>query len=278
VRVEAAGRWSCAGRPARLLPVLLAAVLLPGCAARTFVQPAGPATPLADASAAWDAATQDCRAIRTYHQELRLSARIDGRGFPAVTVGLALDDTEQIGLGAFAMGQPLFRLGGTSDRAVLWLREGNRVVTGQAAAMVEALVGVGLGPERLLAIVSGCITRADAERAERVGELVRVFAGDTTVYLEAVDGGWRPRAGLFDRLVVDYQRYDAALPRRILIRSETGREPAVALTLQVEGELRLNPALDAGQVFTVQVPAGAVPASMEALRAAGPLGDAVSGR
>jgi hypothetical protein len=245
-----------------------------GCATRAFVRPAGPGVPVDDASAAWSEATRVCRDIRTYHQELRLSARIESRRFPGVTLGLALDSASRIGLGAFAMGQPLFQLGGTAERATLWLREGNRVVTGPAAEMVEALIGVRLGPERLLAIVSGCVTGdAAAATGERVGDLLAVTTGDTVVYLEAIEGRWRPRAGFFDRVAVDYQRYEAALPRQIAIASQPGHEPEVALTIRVEGDLRVNPALDPAQVFTVRVPDGAVAASLEALRAAGPLAD-----
>jgi hypothetical protein len=269
--------WLAAGRAAsaRLCGVALLVSLLAstiGCAARGFVRPVGPLTPLADADAVWAAATARCRAVRSYRAEIRLSGTLGPQRVRA-TLGLALGGQEQIGLAAFALGTTIFQLGGDTKEAVLWLREDNRVVRAPAGELVEALIGVRIDPPRLLAIVSGCLTaQGGASGAARVGELLRVTAGDAVVYLTATEQGWQPRAGEFDQMLIDYRRIEAGVPRELAIRSDPGRQPAVSLVLRVQDDLQINPALEVQQSFRVAVPPEAVPATIDQLRAAGPLG------
>src|SRR5262245_33758879 len=83
------------------LSILFSLLLPSACATtRAFVRPAGPATPLADASGIWRSATAACRAARAYRGEVRLSGRINGERIRSATLGLAVDDTGRVGLEA----------------------------------------------------------------------------------------------------------------------------------------------------------------------------------
>jgi hypothetical protein len=190
-----------------------------------------------------------------------------------VTLGLGVDSTGRLAFEAQVMGSSVFRFGGTTASARLLLRRDNpeRVITGPAGEIVEALIGVRLDPARLLAVLAGCVaTSADAMAAERLGALIQVTTTDAVVFLSDEGTGWRPRAGAFEQLLVDYRRVEAGYPREIVITSDAGRTPSVNLSIAVRS-VDINPAFT-GAEFNVTVPARAVPASLDDLRAAGPLG------
>src|SRR6187401_1721053 len=95
-----------------MVSLSLALVALSACATtRGFVRPIGPATPLVDRTAVWQAATAACRSVRAYRGELRLSGRVAGERVPSVTLGLAVDASGRLGFGTEFR---LFRLGGTA--------------------------------------------------------------------------------------------------------------------------------------------------------------------
>jgi len=218
----------------------------------------------------WQAATAECRSVQSYRGELHLSGKVAGERIRSVTLNLAVDATGQVGFETQVMGSSILRLGGSTANATLFLRADNRVVRGPAGEIVEALIGVRLAPARLLAVLAGCVaTSLDATAAERLGALVQVTLPDATVFLSDDERGWRPRAGVFEQLLVDYQRVEAGYPRQIVITSEPGRSPSVSLSIAVRS-LDINPVFT-GREFIVDPPAGAVPASLEDLRAAGPL-------
>jgi len=238
---------------------------------RGFVRPTGATTPLTDHAGAWQAATAECRGVQSYRGDLRLSGKVAGERIRSVTLGLAVDATGRLGFETQVMGSSIFRLGGTTANATLLLRADNRVVRGPAGEIVEALIGVRLDPARLLAVLAGCVaTSLDATAAERLGAFVQVTLPDATVFLSDDGRGWRPRAGTFEQLLVDYQRIEAGYPHQILITSEPGRSPSVSLSIAVRS-LDINPVFT-GAEFHVTPPDGAIPISLDELRAAGPLG------
>jgi hypothetical protein len=254
--------------------VAIVSTALGACAStRPFVRPAGPASPLLDRTAVWQPATATCRAVRAYLGELRLSGKVDGQSVRSTTLPLAVD-AGRLGFAAQGpFGSSVFQFGGTTANATLFLRGDNRVVRGPAADIVEALIGVKLDPSRLLAVLAGCVaTGTEATAAERFGSIVQVSTGDAMVFLVEQAGTWRPRAGTFDGLFVDYLRAEGGYPREIRITSEPGRSPAVDLTIAVRS-LEINPVFTDAE-FKVSVPPQAVPASLDELRAAGPLGRA----
>ena len=174
----------------------------------------------------------------------------------------------------------LFRLGGTADKAVLLLRDQNRIATARPDEILEALIGVPVSPPRLLAIVSGCVTTTEPlERADRHNQVLEIVTADATVYLTPAGGGWQSRAGRSGPstplgagdVLVDYGTFVNGLPRDIRIASSTSGKAAVSLDLRVQAvqtNVPLDPAL-----FRVTIPEGATSISLEELRQAGPLGE-----
>lgn len=236
--------------------------------------PVGPAAPFPEATAAWTSVTRECRDVRTYQAQLAVSGRIGTQRVPGLTVGLALDATGNIGMEVRVGGPPLVNLAGPAAQATLVLHDDRRVVTAPAEQLVEALVGVPLGPRRLLALLTGCVsTDLQPAAAELVDGMARIRTSDATVYLSQAEGAWRLRGGEFDGLVADYRMVNARplWPARIEVRSLPDRSPRVALTLRVVEFDVDNPRFDPA-VFRVNVPDAAVVTSIEALRDSGPLG------
>jgi hypothetical protein len=216
--------------------------------------------------------------VTTYQAQLRVSGRVAGRRIPGLTVGLALDASGRIGMEFRVGGPPMLNLAGSADRATLLLHEQGRVVTAPAADIVEALVGARLGPARLLALLTGCVS-SDPTLTEAgvADDLVVVTTPDAVVYLARTERegqgerAWRVRAGEFEGLLADYRPFESTWPSEIDVRSDTGRSPRVALALRVVefdvNSPRFNPA-----VFSVVVPDRAVATSLDELRDSGPLG------
>lgn len=235
------------------------------------MRPTGPPQPAPGADAAWQQATTLCGEVGAYRGELQMTARLDGSRIPRVRLGMAIDGNDAIGLEARVVGSPVFTLGGAAGSATLWLREGNRVIRAPAADIIEALIGVPLAPARLLALLSGCVsTDLAIGAAERYGDLVRIETSDAAVYLERREARWTTRAGEFGPFLVDYRRVEEGWPRALTIASRAGEVPAVSISLDVR-DFTVNPVLPPA-LFIVSVPPGAEPASLEELRASGPLG------
>jgi hypothetical protein len=241
------------------------------CAGRLLVRPSGPGAPAPDGAAHWAAVVSACRNVRSYRARLGLSGTVANRhipGFASAVLGLAVTATGEIGLEARVSGQLVFTMAGTADHARLLLVDDQRVVDAPAAAMVDALIGVPIGPARLLAILAGCVSTSDTmDEAARYDDVLRVVSGDTTIFLEDRDGVWRVRAADAPGLRVDYQAVENGRPQRIAVRSAPDAEPRVSLVLRVD-EAEINRALPPA-VFTVRVPDAATPMSIEELRASG---------
>ena len=120
-------------------------------------------------------------------------------------------------------GSSFFTLRGRGEAATLVLSQERQVVTGRVDEILDALAGLPIGPERLLAVLTGCLSLAPATTGERVGPFVRVTGPDAVVYLTRASGPWRVRAGTFGSLSVDYATRDGAWPSQIVLRSVAGR-------------------------------------------------------
>jgi hypothetical protein len=251
--------------------VLIALALAAGaCAPRAFVRPSGPALPAPDAATIWLDASAACRGLAGVQAALGLTGRVRDQRIPGLagaTLYVAVSSVGDIGLEARVSAQLVFKLGGNAARATLYLPADNRVVVAPAADIVDALVGVRLGPERLLATLGGCVSRASTvDRAARYGQVLEVTTPDATVFLEQRAGVWTPRAGFADDLTIDYRRRGEAI-REVALQSAPGRQAGVAISLQVK-QLDLAPAL-APELFAVIVPEDARPMSLEELRSSG---------
>ncbi len=232
-----------------------------------FRPPAGPGLPAPEAPQAWEQATKTCRAAKNFVAALRVSGRTETDSFPAISVDAAVDDQGSIFLSATHTGQSLFLLAGGGDRATLWLRKDNRAVTDAPEAIIDAMLGVGLKPARLLAVLTGCAARSlDVKQAERYGRLLRVETADAIVYLQQQQAGWRTHAAQVDGFTVEYEREGTSVPQRILITADPGRPPA-RLDVRVS-QAELNGTLDAKIFIPPAGAAAADPLSLDELRRA----------
>jgi len=252
-------------RRARGLSVLLATLLTAGCAGGRFVRPAGAAAPFPEGVALWEQLSQPCRDVSSAQTQLRVSGQIGRDRFPGLTTGLAVD-AGRLAIEARHSSRRIFSLAGDTTEAVLLDHMQGRVVRGAAADIVEALVGVRLTPERLLAVLSGCVSpRPLATAADRIGALARLTTADSTIYLTQQGGQWRLRAAEFGDIVADYRRVDVGRPLEVELRSGLD----IRLTVRVIEFVR-NPQLPAG-LFRLAVPDTFTPTSVETLRTDGPL-------
>ncbi len=173
-----------------------------------------------------------------------------------------------------AFGRPIFVLAGRDDRATLLLTRDDRVVRdARPEAIVEALTGVALAPSELLAAVAGCGLGASAPANGRSfgGDWAAVDAGQGTTYLRRIENRWRVGAVVRGPLTILYADFAGGLPGAVHIRTGTVAD----ITLRVS-QLEINTTID-DKAFDIEVPADALPLSVEELRRAGPLGDRSGG-
>ncbi len=177
-------------------------------------------------------------------------------------------------------GGPFFIMVGEPQRARLLLVRDRRLVDADApGALLDALVGIALGPDDLRAMLSGCLAASlDPASARAYGdEWIRVdLAGDGLVYLRRAGAGWVVAAGTYRGLDVQYGDLTGAVPARVRIRtaqdsSAEGAAPHVDLTAEVT-QVEINGDLPADRLLTINVPPGTTPMTLDELRRSGPLG------
>ena len=246
------------------------------CAGPRFVLPTGAGAPAPAAPAAWADATARCRGAQTFSSELRISGRAGTRSLRRATVFAGLTSTGQIRLEAPApFGRAAFILTASGGDATLVTRD-NQVLTAPPEQIVEALIGVALGPKSLLTILSGCgLSDGPIEDAVMYPSLLAVRTAEGRAFLQSLADHWRIVAVEREGLVIEYQ-HDASRsevwPRELRLRSEAGRTPPVTLSI-AQSQIEVNVAL-AASAFTANVPANATRLTIDDLRSAGPLGSA----
>ena len=252
---------------------LVASSLAGACAHATFVVPTGPGEPAPDAASAWTSASAGCADIQAFVAGARASGKVGAQRVWPVSLEVAVTMSDSIYLGATAAGNSLFVLAGTGNRAALWLRHDDRVVTATPAQIMEAVVGVALTPRQLLGMVSGCVTQsAEVAGAVRHRDLISMRTAEGRVYLSQVAGQWQVRAATTDAFTVEFARRTGRQPEDVWITStRTGSLPA-SLHLTIS-----DPQANAPIPPTVfQLPPAASSAqsmTLEELRAAGPWKD-----
>jgi len=244
-----------------------------GCAPKLTPLPGGPGTPVADYAAAYAAATERCRGVRTYAGVLDMSGRAgDTRIRGRVDAGFAASGLIRLEgrPPALAFGRPIFVLVGRPDDATLVLPRDDRVLTGASSeAIVEALTGVALTADELRAVVSGCglgVVEPTAGRAYESG-LVALDTGGSTTWLRNSGGAWRPFATIRGPLEIRYEEFEGTYPTRIRIRTapvNSGMQTDITLRASdVDINTELGP-----EVFREPVPDSAIPITLEELRRA----------
>ena len=241
------------------------------CAPRVRLElPTGAGTPLTDLATAERAARTSCRTHPAITADLRLSGRIDGeRVRGTLQLGVTREAVRLEGLAPF--GAPVFVLAAQPGSAVLLLPRETAVARGTSALeLLDAVVGVALTPQDLLAMVSGCgvaewsvsggatfsggWTRLDLDQARTLW--LRTAADGTPLLVAAHDGRWR----------IEYTRTSADWPTAIRLRAagsggESSRTDAILALDAPEAMARLPEG-----ALEVEIPDGAREVALADLR------------
>ena len=256
---------------------LIATLLASACGTPSVTLPSGSGTAFPGAVDAFHEAVQACQSVKTLSASLslsgragstKLSARVDA-GF-AAPGRLRLEGFPKINFG----GKPFFILVANGSDATLVLTRDGRVLRGAApAAIIEALTGIALEPDEMRGLVAGCAL-ADGEPSEgRTFDRgwASVQAGAAAVYLRQIDAHWRVAGARRGSLAIEYSDFTAGRPAAARLRTTPATHVAAAdLSIRIS-QLETNGTLQ-DAVFSVEVPKGATPLTLEELRRAGPLG------
>jgi outer membrane lipoprotein-sorting protein len=248
-----------------------AIVALSACATKRLDLPSGAGAPMADAASAYETAIKECRGVRTLSATLGLSGKAGSTSLRG-NVDAGFEAPDKIRLeGRHPLGRPVFILVATGPQATLYLPRANRVLRNVAAAeIVEALVGLPLGPAELRALVSGCgFGAADPAGGRSYAEgWAAVDTAGAITYLRQQEGRWRVAAAAKPPLSIVYGDFLSGRASTLRLQS-TGKPPA-NLSVRLS-DVNINVTLGS-DVFAVEVPPGAGPLTLDELRRSGPLG------
>jgi hypothetical protein len=253
-----------------VLTVLAANACAPG--ARRMALPAGAGTPTTEFAAPFAEAAARCREIVSLQAELGLSGhagrqRLRGR----VLAGFATGAMRLEGVAPF--GSPAFIFVADTSQGTLLLPRDHRVLQGATPSdMLNALIGVPLGPDDLRAVLSGCIVAAgEPKTGHQYGPdwLSIDVAPSSVLYLQRQASGWRIVAGRYAGLDMEYPKLGPAHPEQIVIRSAAAD---VELTIGLN-QVEVNGDLPQDALVDVKIPPGTQPITIDELRRAGPLGE-----
>jgi hypothetical protein len=222
-----------------------------------------------------DEATAGCRGVLTLQAELAISGRA-GRDKLRGRVIAGFERPAAMRLEAVApFGPPAFILVSRAGSASLLMPRDRRFLADAAPeAVIEALTGVSLAPDDLLAMLAGCLTnqrKAVAARAYADGWAAVDGADSTTIYLRHEARGWRIVAGTRGPLGIEYGDSTAAGPSRVRLRL-AGDDGSVTTDLSIAlSQVETNTSIDP-RAFTLRAPDGSVPLTLDELRRSGPLG------
>ena len=250
-------------------------MLLSACAARTITFPTDTGTAFPDFAAVHERLAQGCSGVRTLTSELALSGRAgDQRLRGRVVAGFARPASMRLE-GVAPFGPPVFILAAHGGGATMLLPRENAVLQNATAEdILGALTGVALAPADLMATLTGCVEpspRATAGRIHPGGWASIDLQGGATVYLRRAGNAWQIRGARRGDWSIEYAAWQGTFPSTVRLQSRAA-PPPVDLTVSL-GQLEVNTDVDPA-AFTVNVPPGASPLTIDALRANGPLGDA----
>jgi outer membrane lipoprotein-sorting protein len=272
---------------ARLIVVVLAAVVASSCAAPLLNLPVGPGAPAPDAREVLAGATNACRAVSSMTADASVGGSAGGRRLRArLSLGVQAPASARLeAVGPFA--RPVFTLAASGNTATLLLHDDNRILDGAPPqAVLEALTGVPLDAAALRDALTGCTSEvADPNAGEapglravegrQVGDDWRVIQdGTQAIYLNR-----NPRTGPW-RLVAtvhrpadapewraEYRDFVDGLPKTVRLVSGDSNRFNLRLELR---DVELNPKLPA-EAFEVRIPPSARPITLDEVRRVGPL-------
>ena len=233
--------------------------------------PSGAGTVMTDYLPALSSARALCVDTRTFQAELGLSGRAAGQRLRGrIHAGLVPGALRLEGVAPF--GSPVFILVADGAHGTLLLLRDRRVLKDAPPEdILNALVGIKLGPDDLRSLLTGCVSAAaEPVAARRYGDdwIVVEMAGGGASYLRRRMAGWQIVAGRYGGLEIDYTAFVNGRPSQIALR---GRGTGLDLMLAVD-QVMLNVDLARAELVAVNVPPGLLPLSLEELRQAGPLG------
>ncbi len=249
------------------LSILLLTIGLAACGQPRVALPGGTGTPAPDFAQTYAQARAACDSVRVLQAELGLSGRAAGQRVRGrVLAGLVPGALRLEGVAPF--GAPVFILVADGARGTLLLSRERRVVPDAAPEeILNALVGIRLGPDDLRAMLAGCVRAAGepaGARAYGADWLAVDLAAGGTVYLRRIGNAWRIVAGRYGGLEIDYPAFQGDRPSQVVLR---GTDLSLALTL---GQVEVNGDLPRDQLVALTIPDGVAPLSLEQLRRAGP--------
>lgn len=243
------------------------------CAARSpLTLPTDPGTPFPDFAQVHSQLTTACAGVRTMTAELGLSGRAGDQGLRVrVVAGFERPSSMRLeGIGP--LGRRVFTLAAGSQSATLLFEGEARVLRNEPPeAILAALTGVNLAPADLQAILTGCVVPAPKPTAGRIhgnGWASIDLEGGSVVFLRRQGDQWQPAAARRNGWQIEYPQWQGRFPQAVRLRSQSAAV-AVDLTTTIS-QLETNVDIDAA-AFTVNVPAGAAPLTLDELRQAGPL-------
>jgi hypothetical protein len=252
------------------LSILLLTISLAACGQPRVTLPGGAGTPAPDFAPAHAEARAACENVRSLQAEIGLSGRAAGQRMRGrVLAGLVPGALRLEGVAPF--GAPVFILVADGARGTLLLARDRRVVTDAAPEeILNALVGLRLGPDDLRAMLAGCVRAAGestAARAFGADWLAVDLAAGGTVYLQRIASAWRIVAGRYGGLEIDYATFQGSRPSQVVLR---GADLNLVLGLN---QVEVNGDLPRDELVALKIPEGVAPLSIEELRRAGPLGE-----
>jgi hypothetical protein len=264
---------------ARSKGAVVLALLLSSCAPKPLTLPSGASTPLTDHSPFVEA-LDHCDQVTTVTAEIGLSGKAGSERLRG-TLHTGFAPPESLRLEAVApFGGPFFLLAGTGGRATLLLPREERVLRDASASeILGALAGLDQSPSDLRAWIAGC-PQATGEASDPRGYGADWAAADLAsgrqLWIHRVPtsqsgrSAWRLVAVNAGPLTVEFSEHVGTQPGRLRIRRA---ESAGLAPLDVRLALRqVERAVDlADAAFAIDVPAGAVPITIEELRQSGPL-------
>ena len=215
-----------------------------------------------------------CTGVRTLTAEIALAGRAGRQKLRGrVVSGFARPSSMRLE-GVAPFGPPAFILAARGQDAILLLPREPRVLRGaRPEDILGALTGVALGPADLQAILTGCVVPApqavDARQHANGWASIDLFGG-ATLYLEPVPrGAWTVRAAKRAGWQIEYPAWSGGFPQSVRLQSE---QPALMVDLTATlSQIETNKDLE-DAAFTVNVPPGAEPITLDELRDSGPLG------
>jgi hypothetical protein len=259
-----------------LLGLLTAACSSP----RSVNLPSDAGSPMPDFAAVHQQVSRACVGVRTMTAELALSGRAGSERLRGrVIAGFERPASMRLE-GTAPFGAPAFILASRPGESLLLLPRDSRVVRGaKPEEILGALTGVTLGPADLLAVLTGCVT-PDGQAiggTQHAGNWATLaLSGGATLYLRRQGQSWVLAAARRDGWRIDYVASQGSFPRSVRLRREAAgsrEQPLVDLTAELsEVEANIDISADA---FTVRAQPDMSPLTLEELRQAGPLRDAV---